>query len=251
MGVRYYLSLPKSWIFCKPWQPSHSKRDHFWKNTPPPWNSRPWKYFVLKLQGNRFWTIVPHAFCLSVPGLLHLVLSGNSTGRATLQEGAKPGAQGNPSKGHAHTGQGTVPQHMNTTGRTRHWKKSPPRCSSREQLETRLEARLQHEWEGSTQEIGLATGYLQCKSKVQRGKQKWAERQTDQPSISQEGAKGSGLSLNGSPGPMGRECVGGGSRWGYSGPLMPISALRAWQVLGLVLGVQLRKAGSAEPQHVQ
>lgn len=32
---------------------------------------------------------------------------------------------------------------------------------------------------------------------------------------------------------------------------MPISAVRAWQVLGSVLGLQLRKAGAAEPQHTQ
>lgn len=47
---------------------------------------------------------------------------------------------------------------------------------------------------------------------------------------------------------MGRGCVGAGPRWG---PLMPISAHRAWQVLRLVLGLQLRKAGAAEPQHIQ
>lgn len=41
----------------------------------------------------------------------------------------------------------------------------------------------------------------------------------------------------------------GGPRWGFSGLLMPISTLRAWQVLELVLG--LRKAGAAEPQHIQ
>jgi len=71
-----------------------------------------------------------------------------------------------------------VPQHMNTMGGAGCWKQDPPRHSSREKLEVRLEVRLQHESEGSTQEIGLATDYLQCKSKVQ-AKEAGMDKQTD------------------------------------------------------------------------
>ena len=74
----------------------------FWKNTPPPWNSRPWKHFVLKLQRSRFQTIIPRVLCLRMPGLLHWVLSGSSTVSAALQGGEEPGAQGNPGKRLAH-----------------------------------------------------------------------------------------------------------------------------------------------------
>lgn len=76
--------VPESWIFSKPWQPSHSKR-LFWKNIPLPWNSRSGKHFVWKLQRNRFQMLTPRVFCLSTPALQCLA-GGSSTGSTALQE---------------------------------------------------------------------------------------------------------------------------------------------------------------------
>lgn len=145
--------------------------------------------------------LTPHAFCLSTPVLQCLVLPGSSTGSAALQ--------GGPSKspGQSQHRPGTVPQHINTKGRKRHWKQGPSRHSSREQMETRLELRLQHEAEGLELSNRLPAMRFQGPAR-----ETGMDRQTDRSSTAPEGTRGSGLSFNGAPGPVGRGCVGGGPK---------------------------------------
>lgn len=74
-------------------------------------------------------------------------------------------------------------------------------------MDTRLELRLQQETEGI--ELSNRLPAMQVQGAAREA---GMDRRTDRPSIALEGIAVSGLSFNGAPGPVGRECVGGGPR---------------------------------------
>lgn len=95
-------------------------------------------------------------------------------------------------------------------GRAGHWKQGPSRHSRREQLDTRLELRLQQETGGIELSNRLPT------VQVQGPAREAGDRQTDRLSTALEGAVVSGLHFNGAPGPVGRG--GGGPSEAAQGP---------------------------------
>lgn len=190
-GVHCSLTPSRSWIFCKSWQPFHCKKNSFLK-TPHFLEILDPESTVLKLQRNRFGTLIPHVFCLSRPGLFHFVLSGSGIGRAALQGGTSQEPRAIPANA------------MPTLVRAQSHSTWTAQAEQGTGTSVHPDASAENSWSMNQKSPPKRQGSQQTTSNTSPQR----VGQTDGANIAQEGFEGSGLSLNRASGPVVRGHVG-------------------------------------------